>query len=184
MSEDQEQGGPPRVVDKRGQKKDEPQPETVEKVIIPDEEDPAPTSEELEAGLERIQELRRKFSEDGTLSDEDAQELLDLQARMQPTQDQQVTRCVTAFVVVLNHDGSVYATSDLNAPFMLDREANLHDMTAGSAIVMRDIQTSVTLQAMEVVGQHRMAKLQEQQMAQKVREAIARPGGLPPRIPR
>jgi hypothetical protein len=85
-------------------------------------------------------------------------------------------RCVTAFLVMVMPDGIAMAHSDTSAPFLADREANLHDMYAACATVMKDIEIMQTTQnvvqnvinAQLQVGQQMAQAQQNQQIAQQI----------------
>lgn len=85
-------------------------------------------------------------------------------------------RATTAFLVVIHPDGTAAAYSDVNMPVVLEREPTLNEMYAGSAQVMKDVQTMQMTQnvvqqvvnAMMQVAQQQMMAAQNQQIANKV----------------
>ena len=122
----------------------------------------------------RIEALRQKQS----LSPEEQQELLSLQAQEQEAIDAgnvEVTNAVTAFLVIIGHDGSARADANVNLVMALDREANYNDLTTGCALVARDVQASDAAQQV-VFG----LGVSAQAMAQQKQAAQMMAGHMPP----
>ena len=114
--------------------------------IVAPETGPPPVMREgdLTARQQRIEELKT-VGRDSQLTAEQGAEMLRLQAAEDEdaVEDDSVL-ALTAFIVVIGHDGSVKASHDVNQALSLDRLATIDDMDAGCAIVRRDIQASMT----------------------------------------
>lgn len=92
------------------------------------------------------------------------------------------TEVVTAFVVYQTPNGEWAATSDLDQLFSIQRSPTPDDLTAGSAVVMRDIQIQATAAetaqlTTRAVIQNMLALSQqaaEQQQVQAVKQTLAK----------
>ena len=158
-----------RVVDKRGAKRQE------EALAADDYLEPTepPTLDHTERQV-RINELRDIHQLNGKLLEEEAAELLRLQVEEEEgaSQPSERTQLMTAFLVLVGHDGSVTATSDVNLEMDLDRVANVDDMDAGCHIVTRDIAASMTAKqvvfGLQVSAQAMQQQSQQAQMMQRL----------------
>ncbi len=144
----------PRITDKRGQNR-------------------RPPEAQPEASLfsERIEVLRAIHAE-RPLTEEEQSELLHLQAleaELQQSEPQQASedapRVTTAFLVLVQPDGQVVATSDMSTRFYSERAANVNDMYSGCQLVVRDIQASITSQHTIAMMQQQMEAARQQAMA-------------------
>jgi hypothetical protein len=122
---------------------------------------------------QRIEELR-EMGREAQLTAEQAGELLRLQAAEEQGLDEenQVTPALTAFLVIIGHDGTATATHDVNLLMSLDRLATVDDMDSGCALVRRDIQASMTAKqvvfGLQVSAQAMGEKAQAMRMAQQM----------------
>lgn len=154
---------PVRVIDKREQKRLEAEaarnaaaeaPATEElsteaKVIVGGDADEEAATLLRQNRQARIEELKTKGRDFATpLSEEEGQELLRLQAEEDSARQEEEANAGiparTAFLVIMGHDGTAQASSDCNLDVVIDREASIEDMYAGAAIVIRDIEASIT----------------------------------------
>lgn len=116
----------------------------------------------------RINELRDLAGERALTQDE-AAEMLRLQAAEEQGLDEaQTYPAVTAFLVVVHHDGSVQATPDVNLIMSLERMATVDDMYGALAIVQRDIESSITAKQVVFASQMASKALQEQAQARQM----------------
>lgn len=157
-----------RVVDKRGAKRQE-EALAANDYVEPTEPPPLDHTERQV----RINELR-DIGRLGPLDPEQAAELLRLQVEEEEgaSQPSERTQLMTAFLVLIGHDGSVTATSDVNLEMDLDRVANVDDMDAGCHIVTRDIAASMTAKqvvfGLQVSAQAMQQQSQQAQMMQRL----------------
>ena len=171
-----------RVVDKRGAKRQEEQSPTDDDV---DSTEPPLSLEDHHTERQvRISALRNIHQLKGSLTAAQAAELLHLQVEEEEgaTQPSERTQLMTAFLVLVGHDGSVTATSDVNLEMDLDRVANVDDMDAGCHIVARDIAASMTAKqvvfGLQVSAQAMQQQSQQAQMMQRLSPNIGgRRGG-------
>ena len=168
-----------RVVDKRGAKRQE-EALAADDYVEPTEPPPLDHTERQD----RINELRHTHQLNGKLLEEEAAELLRLQVEEEEgaSQPSERTQLMTAFLVLVGHDGSVTATSDVNLEMDLDRVANVDDMDAGCHIVARDIAASMTAKqvvfGLQVSAQAMQQQSQQAQMMQRLSPNIGgRRGG-------
>lgn len=134
---------PVTITDKRARKRQE-DAEALAAQLEPE------TVDDALARVDRMEELLKK----GTLSaanggpeltEDERTELLALQVREDMERDKaeqaegDLIPALTAFLVIVGHDGSARATSDVNTNLVIDREATVDDMFAGASIVVRDI---------------------------------------------
>ena len=158
-----------RVVDKRGAKRQE-EVLAANDYVEPTEPPPLDHTERQD----RINELRHTHQLNGKLLEEEAAELLRLQVEEEEgaSQPSERTQLMTAFLVLVGHDGSVTATSDVNLEMDIDRVANVDDMDAGCHIVTRDIQASMTAKqvvfGLQVSAQAMQQQSQQAQMLQRL----------------
>lgn len=147
---------PVRVTDKREQRRLEAEAarQLAEEQALQSPEQPDGETAPLEddtvladtiARVDRIQELRAKHSEPGGMTSEEGQELLRLQGEQEEADRaaQDGVQAMTAFIVIIGHDGSAVASHDLNQTVFIDREATTDDMYSGAAIVVRDIEAAI-----------------------------------------
>lgn len=153
MSDDRTLGEPETITitDKRRQPK--VQVTEVDATVQPvDPEDADHEDDQLEQALsrvDRIQALQEKARQKGvTLSDDEKALLLQLQAEEEQEREdagpEYDRAAMTAFVIVIDHNGGATASSDLNEHLLIDREATVDDMFAGAQNVIRDIQAATT----------------------------------------
>lgn len=143
----------------------------------------ATETEQAMARIDRIQQLQEKGRQIGvTLTEEERGELLTLQAEEDEAHQEQkraaenVTEALTAFLVIVGHDGSARATSDVNMDLVIDREATVDDMFGGSSIVIRDINAAMASKH-TVFGLNVSAQaMQEKAMATRL---LQQQGGVP-----
>lgn len=158
---------PVRITDKREQKRAEAEAARIEREaaaaaskeahpssggqdevegIAPELEPGEETVDEALARIDRIQILKEKWATAEGLTEEEGHELLNLQAQQQEA-DQAggvAHEALTAFLVIVGHDGTAQATHDVNINLSIDREATVDDMYHGVCIVKRDIDASIT----------------------------------------
>jgi hypothetical protein len=111
------------------------------------------------------------------LSQEEAAALMQQQVQEELERDGEkrdageVRQALTAFLVVVGHDGSAVATSDVNTQLVIDREATVDDMFAGASIVVRDINAATTSKhvvfGLNVSAQAMQEKAMAAQLAQQ-----------------
>ena len=79
---------------------------------------------------------------------------------------------VTAFLVIMETDGSIHAEADLDTPLARQRLPHGDDVYAACSVVMRDVEASHTSQVTLVHLQNMTAQMQQQmanqQMAQRL----------------
>lgn len=176
MTEDQGQDqygehGPVRIVDKREEKRAAARARA-EAAQHPAGSQAAGEYETVDETLSRIdrihqlQEKGRTSPENPPLTEQEQAELLELQAAEDQARDEQEAEdgdavpALTAFLVIVGHDGSARATSDVNINMVIDREANVDDMFSGASIVIRDINAAMA-------GKHTVFGLQVSAQAMK-----------------
>lgn len=188
---------PVRVVDKREQRRLEAEAARQAAALAEVEEDSEPTAEakiiiasdaeEEVASLlrqnrqDRIAELQEKGRDFETpLSPEEGQELLRLQAEEESARAEEEANAGiparTAFLVIMGHDGTATASSDCNQNVVIDREASIEDMYAGAAIVLRDIEASITAKHVVFGMQVSAQAMQEKAMAVRTAQAMQQQG--------
>jgi hypothetical protein len=99
-----------------------------------------------------------------------------------PIQNPDFKPVLTAFLVVLGHDGTVSATGDIGLinDLQLSREAVLPDMYSAAAHIMKDVnQQETTIRVLEGLRQQANAA-REQMMAERVQQQMA--GHQQPRV--
>lgn len=84
---------------------------------------------------------------------------------------------LTAFYVVIDHQGGAKAMSDCNTMLHLDREATVDDMHNGCSIVLRDIQAATTAKHVVFGMQVSAAAMQEKRAAVQTLDSLR--GGRP-----
>lgn len=194
-TQDKEHGehGPIVITDKREQKRQEAAERARQKAeetqhpagtgVV--EGEPLETVDETLARIDRIQQLQEKGRE-GELTEEEGGELLQLQVAEEEARQEaalgegETVSALTAFLVIVGHDGSARATSDVNSNLLIDREANVDDMFTGASIVVRDINAATTSKhvvfGLNVSAAAMAEKQQALQMAQRLQGGAA-PGG-------
>jgi hypothetical protein len=109
-----------------------------------------------------------------SLTEDERAELLRLQAQEMGQASEKAIEGMTAFYVIVGHDGDVVCTPDVNAILHLTRTANTQDMFGACSIVLKDIQASQTSAAV-------MARMQGvmQQAQARIRPSgpVGRRGG-------
>lgn len=131
---------------------------------------------------DRIEELKTKGRDIATpLSEEEGQELLRLQAEEEAARQEEEANAGiparTAFLVIMGHDGTATASSDCNQDVVIDREASIEDMYAGAAIVLRDIEASITAKHVVFGMQVSAQAMQEKAQALAAARAMQARGG-------
>lgn len=169
--------GPIIITDKREQKRQAAR-EKAQAANHPAAEGTEPAAVTIDR-LERIQQIVEAGRE-RDLTAEEAKELLDLQAAEdQQRQDEappDAIPALTAFLVIVGHDGSARATSDVNVNLLIDREANVDDMFTGASLVVRDINAATTSKHV-VFGLNVSAQaMQEKAQAMRMVQQAAGPG--------
>lgn len=134
---------PVTIIDKRARKRAE-DAEALAAQLVPE------TVDDAMARVDRMEELLKKgmlSAAKGTpgLTDDERAELLALQVREDVEREKaqqaqgDLIPALTAFLVIVGHDGSARATSDVNTNLVIDREATVDDMFSGASLVVRDI---------------------------------------------
>ncbi len=150
MPEQQPPAAPVLITDKRQQKREEAETKRLEQEIVKrmhDEELPpgAESTDEAMARVDRIQALREKWQA-GSLDADEQAELLQLQGEQAEAENGAGDGTIdarTAFLVIIGHDGSARATSDVNTLLTIEHEANVDEMFTGACIIKRDIEASI-----------------------------------------
>lgn len=83
---------------------------------------------------------------------------------------------LTAFLVVVDRDGTAYGTSDINLDVVLDRPAKVGDMYRAMAECMRDITASVTAERTAQMMLQATAQMAEVQRQQKIAAKLQEKG--------
>lgn len=174
------------ITDKRGQNKLEEELKAVKDELHVLESSSQETTELKVNREERIAELKDLLSGEGFSADDpvDAwrEELLRLQAEQDSADQEDADRFadyqkgVTAFLVIVDHQGKATATSDVNMDIIVDREATIDDMYAGCSVVLRDIQASMTAGQVVFGLQVSAQAMKEKNAAMQVAQSLA-PGG-------
>jgi uncharacterized Zn finger protein (UPF0148 family) len=181
-----------RVTDKREQRRLEAEQRRLEAeataaeaASLVDTSDPA--GEGIAEGMQRVDriaEFRAKAAAGEELTDEEQQELLRLQGEQMEAEKaaeeaELGVSAKTAFLVIIGHDGSATATTDMDQLVNIDREASIDDMYAGASIVVRDIEASLAAKhvvfGIQVAGQAMAEKRQAVQTMQNLQ--MGAPGG-------
>jgi hypothetical protein len=84
--------------------------------------------------------------------------------------------CATAFLVVIEPDGTAWATSDCNLDVRLSKPANVSDMYRACAEVMKDIAASTTAERTVNMMMQATAQMAEQQRQDKIAMKLASKG--------
>jgi len=182
--EQQSEHGPIRITDKREQRRQEAADRAAaaqHPVVTPP---PLETVDEALGRVDRIQQLQDKGRLPAGLTSNEQADLLELQAleqqamEAQQEQDGESIDVLTAFVVFVGHDGSARASSDMNAVYSIDREANVDDMFSGCSLVVRDINASMaskhTVFGLQVSAQAMSQQAQAAKMMQGLNTTTGR----------
>lgn len=167
------------VTDKRGKKKEPEAPVGAPTIELPDAE-PSPAEED--AARPRLTELRAKHDAGEELTEDERAEVLRLQAALDSGRiDAGAVKLVTAFLMVLDHEGAWTATNDVNLIMDLQRAADANDIWHGASAVKRDLEVDLTVARM-IRGQAQMAQQMQQQMRGQeqlanVRKRMSGPSG-------
>lgn len=96
-----------------------------------------------------------------------------------PTASTPPIRAAVAFLVIVQHDGTIVATSDTTQAVGVAREATPDDIYAACSLICKDVivqQTAaLTQQAILQMG----AALQQQAQTAKIRSGLNLPGSMP-----
>lgn len=93
-----------------------------------------------------------------------------------PVPAQETRRALTAFLVVVEHDGIAWATNDCNLDVVCDRQATLKDMYPACASVMKDIQVTETTERTVQTMMHMTAQMAEAQRQEKIAQKLMSKG--------
>lgn len=93
-------------------------------------------------GVSAIEALRAKVA-NGTASEQEKEEFLRMQAEAEPEPTEPGIDCLTAFYVVIGHDGGAVAFADEGQTINVDRQPTIDDYYSACALVQRDIQNAL-----------------------------------------
>lgn len=179
-----EEGAPIRIVDKRQEARDAAAAAKLEAEALGEEaaslqQGDHPISEETHLvvnRLERMQELQG-IGHTRDLTDSEKAELLRLQAEEEESRQEEAAQAGldvrVAFMVIVDHDGRAWATTDTEQVLSVDRLPTVDDMYAAVCIVKRDIEASTS--ARHVTGQLRQTAQAAMQAQETVRSRLATP---------
>ena len=85
-------------------------------------------------------------------------------------------KVLTAFLVVVEPDGTSWATNDVNMDMVLERPPTMGDMYRGCAEVMKDITTSEASQRTVVLMMQATQQVAAQQQQDKIAAQLAQKG--------
>lgn len=85
-------------------------------------------------------------------------------------------KCLTAFLVVIEPDGTSWATNDVNMDMVLERPPTMGDMYRGCAEVMKDITTTEASQKTVSLMMQAQAQMAHQMQQEKIAAKLASKG--------
>ena len=112
----------------------------------------------------------------------DEQEKVERLAEASPPEDESGHAAVTAFLVIINEDGTVLVTGDVNTPLRLQRFPSSDEIYSGCAVAQKSIaaqETAARTQQvmMQAAQQMQQQAMQAQQEAQ-IRQQLAKGGPI------
>lgn len=85
-------------------------------------------------------------------------------------------KALTAFLIVVESDGTSWATNDVNMDLVLERPPTLGDMYRGCAEVMKDIETSEAAQKSVTLMMQAQAQMAQAMQQDKIARKLAEKG--------
>jgi hypothetical protein len=93
-----------------------------------------------------------------------------------PPPNPEARKALTAFLVVVEPDGTSWATNDVNLDLVLERPPTLGDMYRGCAEVSKDIATSEAAQKTVGLMMQAQAQMAQQMQQEKIAAKLAQKG--------